>query len=132
MDRHSTTVEFSHEPTASVPLYCSLRMPTANFRRLGAERGKFKMPRAQNVQRSVKQKGDPAPQGTICVVAQFRCHASMISARPLICQQGSSKKTSFRPYCLLGRKTCPQKVCRKEERKRLFYSGKGSVLPLPD
>ena len=44
------------------------------------------------------------------------------TARALIWQQGSSKSASFPPSCLLGRKTCPQKVCRREGRKRFCYS----------
>ena len=41
---------------------------------------------------------------------------------------GSSKNDSFLPSCLLGRKTCPQKVCRREGRKSFFYSSMSSLL----
>ena len=52
-----------------------------------------------------------------------------VLSRALIWQKGSSKNASFLPSCLQGRKTCPQKVCRREGRKHFFYSIKCSLQP---
>ena len=55
---------------------------------------------------------------------------SKTRSRALIWQQGSSKNASFLPSCLLGRrKTCAQKVRRREGRKLFFSYSKGSLLP---
>ena len=38
-----------------------------------------------------------------------------------IWQQRSRKSTSFHPSCLLRRKSCSQKFCRRERRKEVFF-----------